>query len=75
MNNVFNNLPPRMDDGRNYSNWDPAAVINEKIIQNEGIKTNREYREYLQKNGVSIMKLNQNMVYKNIGITVPYTSP
>jgi hypothetical protein len=75
MNNVYHNLPARMDDGRAFSLWDPTAVINEKIRLQEGIKTNREYREYLQKNGLHIMKLNQNMAYQNIGISMPYKEP
>jgi len=75
MNNVYSQLPARMDDGRNYTIWDPAAVVNEKIRQQENITTNREYRAYLQKNAVSIMKINQNQAYQNIGITVPYTKP
>jgi len=75
MNNVYSQLPARMDDGRNYTIWDPAAVINEKIRQQENIKTNREYREYLQNNALSIMKINQNQAYQNIGITYPYTKP
>ena len=75
MNNVYHNLPARMDDGRAFSLWDPTAVINEKIRLREGIKTNREYREYLQKNGLHIMKLNQNMAYQNIGISMPYKEP
>ena len=58
MNNVYSQLPARMDDGRNYTIWDPAAVINEKIRQQENITSNREYRAYLQKNAISIMKIN-----------------
>jgi hypothetical protein len=75
MNNVYPNLPARMDDGRAFSLWDPTAVINEKIRRQENITTNREYREYLQKNGVHIMKINQNMAYQNIGISMPYNEP
>jgi hypothetical protein len=75
MNNVYPKLPARMDDGRALSLWDPTAVINEKIRRQEGIKTNREYREYLQKNGLHIMKINQNMAYQNIGISMPYKEP
>lgn len=75
MNNVYPNLPARMNDGRAFSLWDPTAVINEKIRRQENITTNREYREYLQKNGLHIMKINQNMAYQNVGITMPYHEP
>lgn len=75
MNNVYHKLPARMDDGRAYSLWDPTAVINEKIRRQENITSNREYREYLQKNAIDIMKLNENMAYQNVGITLPYSEP
>jgi hypothetical protein len=75
MNNVYPNLPARMDDGRSFSNWEPTAVINDKIRIQENLRTNSEYRAYLQKNGVHIMKLNQNMAYQSIGTTVPYSHP
>ena len=64
-----------MDDGRAYSIWDPTAVINEKIRRQENITTNREYREYLQKNAIHLMNLNQTMAQQNVGITIPYTEP
>ena len=73
MNNVYSHLPARMDDGRNFSNWDPTAVINDKIRVQENIRTNSEYRDYLQKNAEHIMKVNQNMAYQNIGTTVPFS--
>jgi hypothetical protein len=75
MNNVYHNLPARMDDGRVFSNWDPTAVINDKIRVQENIRTNSEYRQYLQKNAVHIIKINQNVAYQSIGTTVPYSHP
>jgi hypothetical protein len=57
-NNKYSNLPPIMADGRNYSNWQPETIINEQIKNNAGIKSNWEYREYLQKNANQIMKYN-----------------
>jgi len=75
MNNVYQHLPARMDDGRVFSNWDPTAVINDKIRIKENIRTNREYREYLQKNAEHLMKLNQTTAYESIGTTIPYSHP
>ena len=57
-NNVYYNMPPLMSDGRNYASWQPEAVVNSKIQQQEGIKTNWEYRKYLQNNSENIMKFN-----------------
>jgi len=57
-NNINFNTPALMSDGRNFSQWQPEAVVNERIQQQEGIKTNWGYREYLQKNAVQIMNYN-----------------
>ena len=57
-NNVYYNMPPMMSDGRNYASWQPEAVVNSKIQQQEGLKTNWEYRKYLQNNAQNIMKFN-----------------
>ena len=40
-----------MADRRNYATWQPDAVINERIQKQEGIQTNWQYRQYLQRNG------------------------
>tara|TARA_B100000513_G_scaffold131160_1_gene58631 strand:+ start:252 stop:671 length:420 start_codon:yes stop_codon:yes gene_type:complete len=58
-NNIHFNFPPIMTDGRNYSQWEPSNVTNEKIRESENINTNWEYRRYLQKNADTIIKTNQ----------------
>jgi hypothetical protein len=55
-NNINFNFPPIMTDGRNYSSWQPDAVINQRIQQQEGINNNFIYRQYLQNNGLKIMQ-------------------
>ena len=57
-NNIDFNFPPLMTDGRNYASWQPEAVINERIQQKEGIKSNWQYRQYITENGQDIMKTN-----------------
>jgi hypothetical protein len=58
MNNLYQDMPPIMNDGRNYASWQPEAIINSKIQKQEGIKSNWEYRKYLQNNAQNIMKFN-----------------
>ena len=58
-NNIHFNFPPIMADGRNYTNWQPGAVINETIREQAHIKTNWNYRDYLTKNADAIIKYNQ----------------
>jgi hypothetical protein len=57
-----------MSDGRNYASWQPSAVINERIQQQEGIKNNWQYRQYLQHNGIHIMKYNNAEACYDLGL-------
>ena len=58
-NNIHFNFPPIMADGRNFASWQPGAIVNEKIRQESGIKTNWMYRKYLIENADQIIKYNQ----------------
>lgn len=58
-NNIHFDFPSIMSDGRNYSNWQPGAVINEEIKQRENITSNWQYRKFLQNNADEIIKRNQ----------------
>ena len=57
-NNIHFNFPPIMADGRNYASWQPDAVVNKRIQQQENIHSNWYYRKYLQNNALQIMKYN-----------------
>jgi hypothetical protein len=57
-NNIHFNFPPIMADGRNWASWQPEAVVNDRIQKQEGIKSNWDYRQYMQRNGLQIMKYN-----------------
>ena len=58
-NNIHFNYPPIMADGRNYADWQPGAVVNERIKEQAGIKSNSQYRQYLTHNATQIMQANQ----------------
>lgn len=58
-NNIHFGFPPVMSDGRNYSQWQPGAVINKEIQQQANIQSNWEYRKYLTENANSIIEHNQ----------------
>ena len=45
-NNIHFDFPPIMSDGRNFSKWQPGATINQEIRQENGIKSNWQYRKY-----------------------------
>jgi hypothetical protein len=54
-----------MQDGRTFSSYIPEESVNEKIMKKENIKSNWDYREYLQKNAKKILnKNNKNFSYE-----------
>ena len=57
-NNIYYNMPPIMNDGRNFSTWHPECLINENLKKAEGIQSNWDYRRFLQTNATTIMKYN-----------------
>jgi len=70
-NNIHFNFPTMMSDGRNYTSWEPEVVIDKKIEQEQNIKSNMQYRQYLQNNALNIMKNNQLNTCDECGIC-PY---
>ena len=73
-NNIDFNFPPIMADGRNYASWQPDAVINERIQRQENIHTNWGYRQFLQKNGLEIMKYNNQEACYTLGLDPHYNT-
>ena len=71
-NNIHFNFPPIMNDGRNYSSWQPDALVNERIQNQEGIKTNWNYRQYLQRNALKIIQYNNSEACYDLGLD-PHT--
>jgi len=67
-NNIDFNFPAIMADGRTYSSWQPDAVVNERIQRQEGIQSNWQYRQYLQKNGQQIMNYNSKEACYDLGL-------
>ena len=67
-NNIHFNFPPIMADGRNWAQWQPDAVVNNRIQQKEGITNNWNYRQYLQQNGLQIMNYNTTEACYELGL-------
>jgi hypothetical protein len=58
-NNKYSKFPPLMSDGRAIvASWQPESTINAELIETNKIKSNWEYRQYLQKNAKQIMEYN-----------------
>jgi len=67
-NNINFNSPAQMADGRLWSQWQPDAVVNNRIQKQEGIQSNWSYRQYLQKNGLQIMNFNTEEACYTLGL-------
>ena len=72
MNNFHHDFPALMSDGRSFSNWQPTAVLNDQIRTREKIKTNWDYRQYLQKNADSIIAFDQSTACQQTGCPYAY---
>jgi hypothetical protein len=72
-NNIHFNFPPIMNDGRNFASWQPEAVINNRIQKQEDIHSNWTYRQYMQRNGLEIMKYNSLESCYDLGLD-PHTN-
>ena len=57
-NNIHKNLPPLMSDSRQFTNFDPNCEANNKLKKSLNLQTNYDYRQYLIKNGTSIIQNN-----------------
>lgn len=71
-NNVDFNFPPIISDGRLYCQWQPDAVVNERIQAKEGIQTNWGYRKFLQNNGLQIINYNNQEACYTLGLDPHY---
>jgi len=67
-NNIYEGYPPLMSDGRTIvSSYQPEAVLNNKIIKDNQIESNWQYRKFLTENGLSIMKQNFKEASNDVG--------
>jgi len=58
-NNRYPEFPPLMSDGRAITaSWQPEAIINDDLIQSNGIRSSWQYRKYLTENAKDIMEYN-----------------
>jgi hypothetical protein len=67
-NTKYPTFPPLMQDGRSViSSWNTEPTINKKICNDNAINNNWEYRKFLTKNALDIMKYNFNETANDTG--------
>lgn len=72
-NNINVPYPGIIEDGRLFTSYSPSTIVNEQIRKQNNIKTDREYRNYLQKNATTIMNYNFKTMGEDLGRNVPFT--
>jgi hypothetical protein len=71
-NNQYKDFPPKMADGRSIqSTWNSETQINDKLIKENNIMTNWEYRKYLTQNSKTIMQYNFVESCNDTGYIIP----
>jgi hypothetical protein len=65
-NDKGSNHPGILSDGRHFTDYSQNSTRNEKIKQENHLKTNEEYRKFLVKNADTVMQYNyENSIHKN----------
>lgn len=71
-NNRHRQFPPLMSDGRSVvSSAQSAEIMNNKLIKENNITSNWEYRQYMIKNGNTIMEYNYKESSNDTGYIIP----
>tara|TARA_A100001015_G_scaffold90632_1_gene100930 strand:+ start:462 stop:953 length:492 start_codon:yes stop_codon:yes gene_type:complete len=75
-NNKYDNVPPLMNDGRSLISTNQSnSVENSKLLQDNNIKSNWQYRKYLTQNAKKIIDSNYLASTDNGFINVPLDIP
>jgi hypothetical protein len=72
-NNQYKGVPPKMSDSRALvASWQPQSEINGRIIQENNLKSNWQYRRYMMDNADAIRECNAREAYTDVGYYEPY---
>lgn len=58
-NNKYFDCPPRMDDGRHFTDYRSSDYVNNLLRMTNGIISSYDYRQYLIHNADKIMDMNR----------------
>ena len=62
-----------IEDGNLFMNISPHNLLNNHLLKNNQINTNRKYRKFLQQNAIMIQESNFKVPEQEFGRTIPYT--
>jgi hypothetical protein len=58
-NNKYFNCPPRMADGRHFTDYRPHCDVNNLVASNNNLVSSYDYRQYMIQNSEKLMDLNR----------------
>ena len=61
-NNKYHDCPPRMSDGRHFTDYRPGCHLNNQVRVNNQLPSSFEYRMYLTRNAEKLIKGNRKYV-------------
>ena len=67
-NNKYFQAPPRMADGRHFTDYRPNFETNNNIETDNDVPTSHDYRMFLETNAEKIMELNKKHTYIKNGV-------
>lgn len=62
INNRFQTSPAIMNDGRSFTDYRPACYVDAMIANSNKLHGSNDYREFLIKNGLQLMKVNDKYI-------------
>ncbi len=73
---INHDCPPLMSDGRHATDYRPSCYVMDLIIKQNSIKNSHVLRNFMQNNGVALMKMNSDFFRaKNSCPSGRYTFP
>lgn len=63
----YTKMPPRMDDGRHFTDYRPNYYLNSDVRIVNNVMTGCDYRQFLISNAVSLMNRNSKDAWKRNG--------
>jgi len=66
-NNKYFNCPPRMNDGRHFTDYRANCYVNNLVRMSNGIISSYDYRQFLIDNATKLMEVNREYAYEKNG--------
>ena len=63
-NNKYFNCPPRMADGRQFTDYRPNSYVNDLVRYSNNVMSSYNYRLFLTNNAEKLMQINNEYIYE-----------